>query len=223
MDALIPIGIVVVAIVAIYLFVNKILTMRTYNEIVRCKNNVKNSWAHIDAQLQRRFDLIPNLVSIVQSFAIREIQVLDSVSNVLAEYQKANTAKEKLAMDAQLSACLKSLYTLVENYPNLQANSSFLQMQAALTEIEEDISYARQFYNDAVTIYNNKIMSYPGNKIAAQYNFKEECLFDAVKEAEVAPIVKINTHLTKDRQCPVCGAAVQHGMQNCQYCGCALH
>jgi LemA protein len=194
--------------------------IKIYNDLVMRRNKVKNSWAHIDAQLQRRFDLIPNLVETVRGFAVHEKQILDNVVSVIDKYIGANTNQEKLAMDAQLTSYLKSLYNVAENYPQLKSDSHFLQLQKALTEIEEDISYARQFYNDAVTIYNNQLMKFPNNMIAAKYGFKEEPLFVAVKEAEMAPKINLRYH-TKQR-CPVCDGDVLESENNCRYCGTSL-
>lgn len=192
-----------------------IFVIVTYNKLIKLRNKVKNSWAHIDAQLQRRFDLIPNLVEVVRNFAEHEQKLLENVIAIRSEYFNANTNQEKLAMDAQLTSLLKSLYNISEHYPNLRSNRNFLQLQEALTEIEEDISYARQFYNDAVTIYNNKLMYFPSNIIASMFNFKEEVLFDAVKGAEIAPTIRFK----KIDKCPNCGASISNNSNICEYCG----
>jgi LemA protein len=194
--------------------------IKAYNDLVTKRNKVKNSWAHVDAQLQRRFDLIPNLVEIVKGFAIHERRILESVTASISEYVNASNNQEKIAANAQLTSLLKSLYAATDNYPQLKSDAHFLQLQSALTEIEEDISYARQFYNDAVTIYNNQLMTFPSNMIASKYGFKEEKHFDAVKEAEIAP--KIQLQYTTKRECPVCGAPVDSGDINCKYCGSSL-
>ena len=191
---------------------------KIYNDLVSRRNKVKNSWAHIDAQLQRRFDLVPNLVEIVRGYAAHEKQIFDEMTAAINGYVKAQTTQEKLAMDAQLSNHLQTLYAMVESYPQLKANANFLQLQEALTEIEEDISYARQFYNDAVTIYNNLRMQFPNNIIANKYGFEEETLFEAAKGAENAPKV----YFKSQRQCPVCGAVSRDDAPNCKYCGCSL-
>lgn len=197
---------------AIYFYIT------AYNELVTRRQKVKNAWAHIDAQLQRRFDLIPNLVETVKSFAVHEKNIVESVETIRQIYIQAQTNKEKMSLDAQLNAQLRYLYSAMEQYPQLQSNANFLQLQSALTEIEEDISYARQFYNDAVTIYNSKLMTFPSNIIASKHGFTEEALFDAVKAAEKAPQVFF---VTKN-QCPVCGAAVDGTRPTCMHCGSSL-
>lgn len=188
----------------------------TYNNLVERKNKVKNSWAHIDAQLQRKFDLIPNLVETVKGFASHEKQVLETTTSIIREYGNTHTNKEKLAVDAQLNSCLKSLYVVAENYPMLKSNAQFLKLQETLTEIEEDITYARQFYNDAVTIYNNELMSFPNNIIANIFKFEEEELFDAFKSEDPTLRIHFKTN------CPVCGATIAENSSSCQYCGASL-
>ena len=215
--ALIIIG-VLVLIAAIAIGVSFATKAKIYNDLVSRRNKVKNSWAHIDAQLQRRFDLIPNLVEIVRGVANQEKQFLDGITNVVDKYLRAQSNSEKLEMDAQLSSQLSNLRMIVQNYPQLQSNRNFLQLQEALTEIEEDISYARQFYNDAVTLYNNELQKFPNNMIAQKYNFTEEPLFKAAQGAEQAPKIYFKSH----KQCPVCGAVSADNEPNCKHCGCSL-
>ena len=215
--ALIIVGLVVLF-AAIAIGVSFATKTKIYNTLVERRNKVKNSWAHIDAQLQRRFDLIPNLVEIVRGVANQERQFLDGITSIVDKYMRAQSNSEKLEMDAQLSAQLSNLHTIIQNYPQLQSNRNFLQLQEALTEIEEDISYARQFYNDAVTIYNNELQKYPNNMIAQKYNFVEEPLFKAVQGADKAPKIYFKSHT----QCPVCGAVSTDNEPNCKHCGCSL-
>lgn len=191
---------------------------KIYNHLVTRRNKVKNAWAHVEAQLQRRFDLVPSLVEAVRGVAAHERQIFEDLNTVLNRYLNAHTSREKLAMDAELSTQLRMVYAMVEGYPQLKTNRNFLQLQEALTEIEEDISYARQFYNDAVTIYNNELQKYPNNMIAAKYGFEEEELFVADKGAEKAPKVFFNTKTV----CPVCGATSDGSSPMCKYCGATL-
>lgn len=186
----------------------------TYNELVVARNRVKNQWAHIDTQLQRRFDLVPNLVETVKGFAEHEKQIIEKVNDIVKEYHSTSTNKEKLNIDEQLNSLLKSLYLVAEKYPILKSNVQFLKLQNSLAEIEEDISYARQFYNDAVTIYNDKLMSFPNNLIASMFHFKEEPLFDAFKNNDQVPHIHFKT------TCPICGATITKNSSHCEYCGC---
>ena len=166
------------------------LIMKAKNTLVMRKNKVKNSWANVDVQLQRRCDLIPNLVEVVQSFATHELQILESIVEARKGYLESQDMKEKLAMNEQLSSQLKSLFVISENYPDLKSDAHFLQLQSALTEIEEDISYARQFYNDAVLKYNNACQQFPSSIIAKMFGFNEEVFFEAPASERAVPEVK---------------------------------
>ena len=190
----------------------------TYNNMIKMQNKVKNSWAHIDTQLQRRFDLVPNLVEVVKGYAKHEEKILEKLYLSRDAYMNAKTSDEKISKNAELSSYLKSIYKIAENYPELKSSGPFLQLQNALTEIEEDISYARQFYNDAVTINNNYLMKFPNNIIASIFHFNEATPFDAIKDAENVPKIYFGD---KIRQCPVCGASVSADSINCEYCGCS--
>ena len=175
-------GVVVVAIVA--------FVITTYNTLVRLRNKVKNAFAQIDTQLQRRFDLIPNLVETVKGFATHEKELLENVTASRSGYMNASTNGEKMAMNNQLTAGLRSLFAVAENYPDLKANANFLKLQDELSETEDKITYARQFYNDAVTIYNDKIQMFPGNIVAGMFGFREEELFNTDDAAKEAPRVQ---------------------------------
>lgn len=158
-----------------------------YNELVRLRNSVENSYAQIEVQLQRRFDLIPNLVETVKGFATHEKELLENVTASRSGYMKAGTGEEKLAMNQQLTSSLNSLFVVAENYPELKANTNFLKLQDELSETEDKVQYSRQFYNDAVTIYNNKREVFPNSMVANMFGFREEPLYtvqnEAVKEA----------------------------------------
>ena len=158
---------------------------------------------------------VEDLVEIVKNFTTEEKEFLENVMIVRCEYINAHTNKEKLVINAQLSSYLKSLYLILEKNPMLKSNVQLLKLQDSLTEIEEDIVYARQFYNDSVTIYNNKLMYFPNNIVASLFNFKEEELFDAVKDVEVSPRIRFK----EIHKCPICGAVITKNSTNCEYCG----
>lgn len=162
----------------------------THNDLVRLKNKVKNSFAQIETQLQRRFDLIPNLVETVMGFATHEKELLENVTASRSGYMNAGSNEERLAMNAQLTSNLRSLFVVAENYPELKANTNFLQLQNELAETEDKVAYARQFYNDAVTMYNNKLQMFPGNLVAGMFGFTEEALLDADDAVNEVPKVK---------------------------------
>lgn len=176
------IGVVVVVAIIVFVIV-------TYNSLVQLRNKVKNAFAQIDTQLQRRFDLIPNLVETVKGFATHEKELLESVAASRSGYINASSNGEKMAMNNQLTSSLRSLFAVSENYPELKSNTNFLQLQDELSETEDKITYARQFYNDAVTIYNNKLQTFPNNMVAGIFGFREEELFNSVEDAKEAPRV----------------------------------
>jgi len=177
------IGLVVVIAIVAFVIV-------TYNELVRLRNKVKNSFAQVDTQLQRRFDLIPNLVETVKGYASHEKELLENVTASRSGYMAAGTMDEKLAMNNQLTSTLKTLFAVTENYPELKANLNFTRLQDELSDTEDKVAFSRQFYNDAVTIYNNKIQMFPGNLVAGMFGFKEEELFGVEEEVREAPKVQ---------------------------------
>lgn len=162
----------------------------TYNALVQLRNKVRNAFAQVDTQLQRRFDLIPNLVETVKGYAGHEKEVLENITASRSGYMNATSNEEKMEMNNQLTSTLKTLFAVSENYPELKANENFLKLQDDLSETEDKIAYARQFYNDAVSIYTNKREMFPSNIIAGIFGFKAEAFFDAVAEANVAPKVQ---------------------------------
>lgn len=216
---MVPWIIILVIVVALAAFV-----ITTYNALVKARNRVKNSFAQVDAQIQRRFDLLPNLVDAVKEVASHERALLDNVMASRTGYMNTNNAKEKLAMNNQLNATLRSLFVVSEQYPELKGNTSFLRLQDELSETEDKVTFARQFYNDAVTIYNNKLQMFPGNLIAGMFGFREEELFNVVDEAREAPELFDDDELTYDekkrypQKCPHC-MGVPDGTRYCPYCG----
>ncbi len=153
-----------------------------YNSIIRLKNEVKNSWAQIDVQLKRRYDLIPNLIETVKGYAKHEKKVFIDVTKARTSFMNAGTIQEKAEASNMISDTLKSLFAVSENYPQLKANENFLQLQEELTGTENKISYSRQHYNDIVMKFNNKIQVFPNNMIASILGFKEEESFEAPAE-----------------------------------------
>ena len=164
--------------------------IRMYNNLVNLRNRVKNSYAQIDVQLKRRNDLIPNLVETVKGYAAHEKGVLEEVTKARTGVMNATTIEETSAADNQLTGALKSLFAVAENYPDLKANSNFQQLQTELSETEDKISYARQFYNDVVLKYNNACQMFPSSILAGLFGFKEETFFQAPEGERAVPEVK---------------------------------
>ena len=167
-----------------------LLWVNINNGIVTKDNRCDNAWQTIDAQLQRRNDLIPNLVETVKGYANHESETLQAVTNARAAVANAGTPEAKMEASGQLSQALTHLFAVAEAYPDLKANTNFAQLQADLTDTENKISYARMSFNDCVLEYNNAIETFPGN-IVAGGRYKERQGFvveDAA--ARVAPTVQ---------------------------------
>ena len=162
-----------------------------YNGLVQSRQKVKNAWSQIDVQLQRRFDLIPNLVESVKGYMQHEKSVLEDVTNLRTSWADAKTVKEKANLDNQLSESLKTIMAVAENYPDLKASQNFSELQEELRNTENKISFSRQFYNDSVTLYNTKLEVVPSNIIASMFHFEPETLFEA-ESAEARKNVKVS-------------------------------
>ena len=178
----------VVIVVIILFLVGTLIHM--YNNLVGLRNRVKNSYSQIDVQLKRRNDLIPNLVETVKGYAGHEKGVLEEVTKARTGVMNATSIEETSAADNQLTGALKTLFAVAENYPDLKANSNFQQLQSELSDTEDKISYARQFYNDVVLKYNNACQKFPSNIIAGLFGFKEESFFEAPAEERAVPKVE---------------------------------
>ena len=178
--------IVLIIIAVIVLFI-----ISVYNNLVRLIQKDKNSWSQIDVQLQRRFDLIPNLVETVKGYMTHEEGVLTKVAELRTSWANASSVAEKANLDNELSGALKTIMAVSENYPELKANQNFLELQQELQNTENKISFSRQFYNDSVTMYNTKLEVIPSNIIASMFNFKPEELFK-VESEEARKNVKVD-------------------------------
>lgn len=161
-----------------------------YNNLVTLRNRVDNAWQNIDTQLQRRNDLIPNLVETVKGYAAHEKETLGAVVAARNAAASATTPDEKMAADGMLTGALRQLFAVAEAYPDLKANTNFTQLQASLEDTENKVSYARQSYNDCVLNYNNGIQTFPGNIFAGIFQFKERTGFEAAEAAREVPQVK---------------------------------
>lgn len=168
-----------------------------YNDLVKLRQNVKNAWSQIDVQLQRRYDLIPNLVETVKGYMEHENATLTKVTDLRNAWANASTLAEKARIDDQLSSAIKTIFAVSENYPDLKANQNFIQLQQELTNTEDKLSFSRQFYNDSVTKYNTKIELVPSNLIASMFHFKPEELFKIDSE-EAKKNVKVDFNAKKE-------------------------
>ena len=168
-----------------------IFVISIYNSLVTLRQRVKNAWSQIDVQLQRRFDLIPNLVETVKGYMTHEEEVLTKISELRTSWANAQSISEKADLDNQLSGALKTIMAVSENYPDLKASQNFTELQEELTNTENKISYSRQFYNDSVTRYNTKLELFPSNFIASMFHFTAEALFEAESD-EARKNVKVD-------------------------------
>lgn len=161
-----------------------------YNRLITLRNRVDNAWSQIDVQLKRRYDLIPNLVETVKGYATHESGVFEAVTKARSAAINATGIEAQGQAENMLSGALKSLFAVAEAYPDLKANTGFLDLQAQLAEAENKIAYARQFYNDSVMSFNTAIQSFPNNILAGMFNFTAREYFEVEAAAAEVPQVK---------------------------------
>lgn len=161
----------------------------TYNALIQLRNRVSDQWAQIDVQLKRRADLIPNLVETVKGYATHETSTLDDVIEARNNFKSATTPEAEMKTAGELTQALGRIFALAEAYPDLKANQNYLQLQGDLNGIEEKIAYARQFYNDSVLTYKNKLELFPSNIIAGMFKFEPKPFFETDEEGREVPKV----------------------------------
>ena len=166
--------IILIIVVLLILFI-----ISVYNSLVTLRQRVKNAFGQMDVQLQRRFDLIPNLVETVKGYTKHESETLEEVIKARNTYLSASLPEDQLKADGELTNAINKLFALSENYPDLKANQNFQDLQQELQQTEDKIAMSRQFYNDIVMQYNNKIEMVPSNIIAGMFKFKQEKFFEA--------------------------------------------
>ncbi|MBT8379974.1 MAG: LemA family protein [Ignavibacteria bacterium] len=155
-----------------------------YNLFIRDKNLIKEAWSGIDVQLKRRHNLIPNLVATVKGYSKHERDLFEEITEKRAKSTEIKNIKEKAAVEADLSGMIKSLFVVVEEYPDLKANQNFLDLQNQLVEIEDQLQYSRRYYNGRVRNYNIRVESFPSNIIAGIFDFKQEEFFEITLATE---------------------------------------
>ncbi len=173
-------------IVVIVLAVLAVWIVGMYNKLVRLRNQVRNAWSQIDVQLKRRHDLIPNLVETAKGYMKHERETLEEITKARAQAMEAKSVGETAKAEGQLQGALSKFYLVVENYPDLKANQNFLSLQEELTSTENKVGFSRQFYNDQVMQYNNRIESVPTNIVAGMFNFDKSEFFELESPAERA-------------------------------------
>ena len=161
-----------------------------YNKLVALDEGVNSAWAQVENQLQRRLDLIPNLVNTVKGYAEHEMDVLTAVTNARSRVGSAQTIPEKIDANRQLTSALGRLLVVVENYPNLKADQNFLALQSQLEGTENRIAVERRRYNETTRTYNTVVRKFPDNIIANMFGFERKSFFEAAEEAKQVPEVK---------------------------------
>ena len=174
---------VIIVLIALYF-------ISTYNTLVSLRNKVKDGWSQIDVVLKNRNDLIPNIVETVKGYAKHEKDTLDAVIEARSRAVSATTHEDEIKASGEVTKALGRLFALAENYPELKANTNFLDLQNKLNEIEEKIRFARQFYNDSVLTYKNKIEMFPSNIVASIFRFEKFKFFEASEKDRETPKVQ---------------------------------
>jgi Uncharacterized conserved protein len=162
-----------------------IVAVSTYNRLVRHREAIDNAWAHVDVQLERRHDLIPNLVETVKGHAAHERQTLEAVTTARRQAVSARTPRDRAAAEERLTGTLRDLLAVAESYPELKAGQSFTGLRDELTDTENRIAYSRQYYNDAVLTYNNAIRTVPANIVAGLIGLAPREYFQADERGPV--------------------------------------
>lgn len=179
-----PIGIIV-----IILIVFALLLIPKYNSLVTGEENVDSKWAQVENQLQRRYDLIPNLVESVKGYTSHEQQVIADITNARAQMGSANTPAQQAGANDALTGALSRLLVVVENYPNLKADANFRQLMDELAGTENRLAVAREDYNNEVQQFNKHVKRFPGNLIAGMFGFEQKEYFKAAAGADQAPSI----------------------------------
>ncbi len=180
---------IILAVIIVLIFILFSSIKGIYNSFVTLDEGVNNSWAQVETVLQRRFDLIPNLVETVKGYASHEKEVLTEVTKARASVGGASSINDKIQANNQLTSALSRLLVVVEKYPDLKANQNFIRLQDELAGTENRIAVERRRYNDTVKTYNQKIRIFPNNIFAGMFSFEKRAYFEAPKEAQKAPKV----------------------------------
>lgn len=179
------VGIIIAAIVIIL----AIFCIGSYNGIIEKEEAVATAESNIDTALQRRVDLIPNLVNTVKGYAQHEESIIDNVTTARENLLKANTTDEKMKANGELDQALNALMVIVENYPDLKANTNFINLQDELAGTENRIATVRRDYNEALKTYNTSIKKFPGSIVAGMFGFEQKTYFEASENANTVPEV----------------------------------
>jgi len=182
-------GLIVVIVIVALILIVAFVVLGIYNGLIQSRVRTKEAWSGIDVQLKRRADLVPNLVETVKGYASHEKETFENVTNARAMLQNAQGPADAATANNMLTQTLRSLFAVAENYPELKASENFMQMQRDLSDIEEKVAYARQFYNRNVSEFNTKIQVVPNVFIANMFSFQAFEFFEAEEAEREAPKV----------------------------------
>ena len=175
---------ILIALVVLFVIFPAFYIMSKYNGMVTLRNKRNQSFSDIDVQLKQRFDLIPQLIETVKGYMKHESTTLENVTKARTSFLNAGTTDDKIDADNMLSGALKSIFAVSENYPDLKANQNFLHLQSEMSDIENKLSAARRFFNNATTEFNTYIQMFPANLIAGPFGFTTLILFQADESRE---------------------------------------
>jgi LemA protein len=181
-----------VIVVVVLVLIVALAAVAIYNRLVRLRNRAENSWAQVDVQLRRRYDLIPNLVEAVKGYAAHERGTFDEVTQARTAAQQAKGVAEQAEAENVLTAAIGRLFAVAEAYPQLRATENFQQLQTQLAEVEQKIAVSRQVYNDTVLTYDNALETVPTNIVAGLFNFSPQAYFETEGAAREAPAVQFS-------------------------------
>ncbi|MDO5747699.1 MAG: LemA family protein [Actinomycetaceae bacterium] len=192
MSTIVTLFLVIVGVIVAFAVLLGLYALMLYNKMIGLRNRVQNAWAQIDVQLQRRLDLIPNIVETVKGYAKHEaetLQVVVAARNMAISAGKNGSQQQQIEANNMLTGALKSLFALAEAYPDLKANQNYLQLQEELSQTEDKISYMRQSYNDVVMNYNTTIQRFPAMFFARMFGFFDSPMYQADAGAAQPPKV----------------------------------
>lgn len=172
-------ALIIIAVIVVLLI---LYVISTYNSLVNSRNKVKDQWSQVQVLLKRRYDLIPNLVETVKGYTKHESETFTNVVEARNKAVSATTPEDEMKANGEVTKALSKLFALTESYPELKANENFLDLQANLKDSEDKITFSRQFYNDTVLTYQNKVQMFPSNIVAKMFGFKEMAFFEATEE-----------------------------------------
>ena len=178
---------IIIGVIVVFL---ALYVISTYNNLVKLRNRVRDSWAQIDVELKRRFDLIPNIVETVKGYASHESETLKGVIEARNKFTVAKTKEEEMKANDMLSGAISKLFALSESYPDLKANQNFSSLQSSLEETENKIALTRKLYNDTVLSLNNKVETFPSNLVAKIFGFNKEAYFEVDSKEKETPKVE---------------------------------